>query len=45
MWLLSRVRAYVNGQGTALNEGFPTTVLGALVGPLVCVYPEMSLQI
>lgn len=45
MWLFSRVRAYVDGQGTALDEGLPTTVLGAGVRPLVRVYPEMPLQV
>lgn len=45
MWLFSRVRAYVDGQGTALDEGFATTVLGAGVRPLVRVYPEMPLQV
>ena len=43
--LLARVRPDVDGQGAPLDEALATLGMVALVRPLICVYPIMSLQI
>lgn len=45
MRLLPGVRPRVNRQGTALNEALIAVLHGAMVGPLVGMYPIMSAEI